>query len=83
MRSIRVHMSWVRGFVSVAMLMLTAFASAQGYPAKTVRLIVPFPPGGSTEVMARTIATQLTQMWGQQIIIEDRKSTRLNSSHRT
>ena len=42
------------------------------YPAKTVRLIVPFPPGGSTETLARMVSVKLAEMWGQQIIIDNR-----------
>ena len=45
---------------------------AQGYPTKTVRLIVPFPPGGSTETLARMLSVKLAEMWGQQIIIDNR-----------
>lgn len=47
-------------------------AAAQSYPAKTVRLIVPFPPGGSTETLARMLSVKLSEMWGQQIIIDNR-----------
>ena len=47
-------------------------ALAQNYPLKTVRLIVPFPPGGSTETLARMMSVKLSEMWGQQIIIDNR-----------
>jgi tripartite-type tricarboxylate transporter receptor subunit TctC len=46
------------------------FASAQGYPSKPVRLIVPFPPGGSTDLVARSITPALGELLGQQIVIE-------------
>jgi tripartite-type tricarboxylate transporter receptor subunit TctC len=46
--------------------------TAQSYPSKTVRLIVPFPPGGSTETLARMLSVKLAEMWGQQIIIDNR-----------
>ncbi len=45
---------------------------AAAYPAKPVRWIVPFPPGGSTDVIARYIALKLTEAWGQSVVIENR-----------
>jgi len=45
---------------------------AQNYPVKPVRLIVPFPPGGSTETLARLLATKLSEIWAQQVIIDNR-----------
>lgn len=54
-------------------LWLTApFAVAQWYPSKPVRLIVPFPPGGSTDLVARTFSSRLGEILGQQIVIEYR-----------
>lgn len=47
-------------------------AWAQTYPLKPVRLIVPFPPGGSTETIARITAMKLGELWGQQVIIDNR-----------
>ena len=47
-------------------------ASAQNYPAKPIRLIAPFPPGGSTDLLARVVAQKLTDAWGQQVIVENR-----------
>jgi tripartite-type tricarboxylate transporter receptor subunit TctC len=58
---------------AVALCLLAAVpAIAQTYPAKTVRLIVPFPPGGSTETLARMLSVKLAEMWGQQIMIDNR-----------
>jgi tripartite-type tricarboxylate transporter receptor subunit TctC len=45
---------------------------AQNYPAKLVRFVVTYPPGGSSDVMARIIGAQLSEYWGQQVIVESR-----------
>lgn len=46
--------------------------AAESYPTRPVRMIAPFPPGGPTDVLARTIAAGLVQNWGQQIVIDNR-----------
>jgi tripartite-type tricarboxylate transporter receptor subunit TctC len=47
-------------------------ACAQGYPTKPIRLVVPFPPGGSLDVVARAIGQKLTEAWGQPVVIDNR-----------
>ena len=47
-------------------------ALAQNYPTRFVRLVVPFPPGGAVDGAARIIAARLSEMWGQQMVIENR-----------
>jgi tripartite-type tricarboxylate transporter receptor subunit TctC len=47
-------------------------AQAQSYPARFVRLIVPFPPGGGGDALARPLAQRLSEVWGQQVIVENR-----------
>jgi tripartite-type tricarboxylate transporter receptor subunit TctC len=48
-------------------------ALSQGaYPARPVRFVVPYPPGGSTDPTARLIGTHLTSIWGQQVVVENR-----------
>jgi len=59
-------------FAVVAGLLLAASAGAQSWPQKPVRFIVPFPPGGATDISARLLSQKLTDMWGQQVIIENR-----------
>ena len=52
--------------------MLSTAAFAQTYPAKTVRIVVGYPPGGPTDVIARTVAQKLTIALGQQVIVDNR-----------
>ena len=47
-------------------------ASAQDWPSRFVRLIVPFPPGGGTDAIARVVAGKLSDIWGQQMVVENR-----------
>ena len=47
-------------------------ASAQNFPAKPVRLIVPFPAGGGVDIVARLLTPHLSQRWGQQVIVDNR-----------
>ena len=44
---------------------------SSGYPTKPIRLIVPFTPGGSTDVLARAIGQELTKAWGQSVVVEN------------
>jgi tripartite-type tricarboxylate transporter receptor subunit TctC len=49
-----------------------ALAQAQAYPGKPIHVIVPFPPGGSTDFLARIVGQKLTAAWGQPVIIDNR-----------
>ena len=52
--------------------LLTRTARAQAWPNRPVRVIVPFPPGGGGDTIARIVGAKLTELWGQQIIVENR-----------
>jgi tripartite-type tricarboxylate transporter receptor subunit TctC len=55
-----------------ALLALAGSGAAQDYPTKPVRLIIPFPPGGSNDVVGRMIATQLGERLGKQVVVDNR-----------
>lgn len=50
----------------------TAAASADNYPTKPIRMVVGYPPGGGTDIVARLIGQKLTESYGQQIIVDNR-----------
>ena len=53
-------------------MFLCANAFAQSYPTKAVRLIVSYPPGGSSDLMSRVYGAKLSEMWGQPVVIESK-----------
>ncbi len=58
--------------VAVLALLISGAAQAQGYPARPVRVIVPYPPGDAADIMARLIGPKMAQHLGQQIVVENR-----------
>jgi len=58
--------------IALALVMTAGAASAQTYPTKPVRLVVPFLAGGSTDIVGRTVAQKLSEMWGQQAFVDNR-----------
>jgi len=62
----------MRLLVAIACAVAAHGALAQAYPNKPVRMIVGFPPGGGTDVVARVIAQKLTEWWGQAVTVENR-----------
>lgn len=63
---------FVRLVVGLLVLCTALPATAQNYPAKAVRLVSPFPPGGSVDVVGRILAAKLTENLGQQFIVDNR-----------
>jgi tripartite-type tricarboxylate transporter receptor subunit TctC len=52
--------------------LIAGASQAQEWPSRPVRLIVPFPPGGGADAIARIVSVRLAEMWGQQVVIESR-----------
>lgn len=61
----------LRGVILVGILVLSGFAQAQEWPTKPVTVIVPFVPGGTTDIVGRILAQALTERLGQRVIIEN------------
>lgn len=58
---------------SCALLTTSALAAtAQGFPQRPVRLVVPYPPGGATDIMARIVSAKISEIWGQSVVIDNR-----------
>ncbi|MDP3082098.1 MAG: tripartite tricarboxylate transporter substrate-binding protein, partial [Rubrivivax sp.] len=58
--------------LAACVLAVAAPASAQTWPNKPIRIIVPFAPGGTSDILARAIGAKLTESWGQQVLVENR-----------
>src|SRR3954451_12273483 len=51
---------------------IAPIAAAQAYPTKPIRMIVPFPPGGATDLLARVVAQKLGEALGHQVVVDNR-----------
>jgi tripartite-type tricarboxylate transporter receptor subunit TctC len=58
--------------ITTLLISVAGYAAQNDYPTKPVRLIVPYPPGGGNDTMARAIGAKLTEAWGQQVIADNR-----------
>jgi len=58
--------------IGLALAMLWSAASAQTYPDRPVKVVVPYTPGGGTDTVARAISQRLAEKWGQPVVVENR-----------
>src|SRR5437867_306337 len=58
--------------LGAAVSALPLAAIAQGYPAKPIKLVVPFPPGGPLDLAGRAIGQHLAEVWGQPVVVENK-----------
>jgi len=65
----RVQANMIVGIVGT---LITTGAVAQAFPVKTIRLLVPFPPGGATDTFSRVAAAEMSKSLGQQVVVENR-----------
>src|SRR3990167_4938573 len=63
---------WVRMAITAMGIVMAANAGAQAYPAKPIRLVVPFPPGGAVDFYARVIQPPLAEILGQAVVIDNK-----------
>ncbi len=61
-----------KSLLAIALFAAASATLAQNYPARAVRLIVPFPPGGSTDIIGRAVAQKLFEKWGQPVVVDNR-----------
>jgi tripartite-type tricarboxylate transporter receptor subunit TctC len=59
-------------FIACMVVAATSASAQQDFPTKPIRMIVPFPPGGATNVVARVVAQKLQDAWGQSVIVDNR-----------
>ena len=64
--------AYLRVFIALALFSLLGGAWAQGYPTRPVRFIVPFPPGGANDTIARLLSPSLSEVLGHQVVIDNR-----------
>jgi tripartite-type tricarboxylate transporter receptor subunit TctC len=64
-------MAWIASVIALAVF-CAAPAQAQNYPAKPIHILVPYAPGGISDIASRILGAKLTEAWGQQVLVENR-----------
>src|SRR5512132_4492963 len=65
-------MAWIVSVVTALVFLCAGPARAQDYPAKPIHILVPYAPGGITDIASRIVGAKLTEAWGQQVVVENR-----------
>ncbi len=73
MRTLRSRVSLAGGLIIAALILPAAAALAQTWPQRTVRLIIPLPPGSGTDIAGRMLAERLSERWRQPVVVENRQ----------
>src|SRR6201995_4368336 len=63
---------FIGALVAAVLLAVSPSAFAQDYPTRTIKIVVPFPPGGTSDLLSREVGHALTVDWGQTVVIENR-----------
>ena len=65
-------MHWIASLIAMLAVVGASPASAQTYPTKPIHILVPYAPGGITDIAARIVGAKLTEAWGQQVVVENK-----------